>query len=403
MRPEGTGDTAVKQEFTFHVPTKIVFGAGKVRLLGKLRLPGKKALIVTGAGGNMRKFGYLDTVVSALEGKGIESVIFDKILPNPIDDHVAEGAALARSEGCDFIIGLGGGSPIDSAKSIAVMAVNPGEYWDYVAGGSGKGQKVKNGALPLVAIPTTAGTGTESDPWTVITKTETREKIGWGIPETFPVMAIVDPELMVSVPPQLTAFQGMDAFFHATEGYLATVSQPASDLFALDSVGLVAKYLPVAVKDGSNMEARTALAWASTQSGLVESTSACMSHHSMEHALSAFHPDLPHGAGLTLLSRAYFSFMAEKCPDRFPALARAMGADVDSLPADQQPGAFVTALDKLIHDIGLGDLSLADYGAEKAEAPALADNAKDTMGFLFTLDPYTLSRDDIIGIYEACL
>ncbi|KAB1442998.1 iron-containing alcohol dehydrogenase [Pseudodesulfovibrio senegalensis] len=391
----------MNNDFTFFIPTKILFGPGKVRELASMTMPGKKALVVISAGKSMRANGYLDTVLDGLQQAGAETVVFDKILPNPVSEHVAEGAQLARSEGCDFVVGLGGGSSIDSAKSIAVMAVNPGEYWDYINGGTGGGKPVENGALPVVAIPTTAGTGTEADPWTVITNTKTQEKVGFGlIPETFPVFSIVDPELMATVPPRLTAFQGMDAFFHAAEGYIATCSQPASDAFALESMRLINEYLPRAVKDGSDMEARSALAWASTQSGLVESTSSCTSEHSMEHALSAFHPDLPHGAGLILLSTAYFSFMAEKKPERFPAMARAMGVNVDALPANQQATAFVPALKRLIENIGLADMTLEEYGIDKSEAPALADNAMTAMGFLFTLDPYTLSRDEVITIFE---
>lgn len=385
--------------FTYHIPTKILFGAGRLAELATEPLPGKKALVVISAGGSMRNQGYLDKTISAMAEQGVESVVFDKIMPNPISDHVAQGAAVAREKGCDFVVGLGGGSSIDSAKSIAIMAKNPGEYWDYIHGGTGKGKPVENGALPIIAIPTTAGTGTEADPWTVITNMETKEKIGFGIfTDTFPVLSIVDPELMKSVPPKLTAFQGMDAFFHAAEGYLAKISQPASDVFALDSIRLISKHLPGAVKDGSDMEARTALAWASTQSGLVESTSSCISQHSMEHALSAFNPDLPHGAGLILLSRSYFSFTAEKSPERFPAMAKAMGAGENAKPED-----FMKALDNLIKDIGLGDLALSEYGFTPDQAPALADNAMDAMGALFTLDPYTMSRDEVITIFERAI
>ena len=206
-------------DFIFHIPTKIVFGRGKLAQLAEEPLPGKKALIVISAGGSMKRHGYLDAVTRAFEKQSVQSVVFDKILPNPISDHVAEGAEMARKEGCDFVLGLGGGSTIDSAKSIAVMAKNPGEYWDYIHGGTGKGKPVEGGVLPLVAIPTTAGTGTEADPWTVVTNMATREKIGFGTPETFPKLSIVDPDLMKSVPPHLTAYHGMDAFFHAAGFY----------------------------------------------------------------------------------------------------------------------------------------------------------------------------------------
>jgi len=255
----------------------------------------------------------------------------------------------------------------------------------------------------VVAITTTAGTGSEADPWTVITKRDTNEKIGFGFDGTFPVLSIVDPELMLSVPPDFTAYQGIDAFCHAVEGYLATVNQPASDAYALMAVELIARYLPAAVNDGNNIEARTAVAWANTAAGMVESLSSCISHHSLEHAASAFHPALPHGAGLTALSVSYFSFMAEKCPERFPALAMAMGEDVDKLPSKrEQAMMFITALNKLINSVGLQDLNLSGFGINKNEAPALARNAMETMGGLFQVDPYKLSVDEVISIYERC-
>lgn len=386
------------QEFNYFMPTRILFGAGKLSKLGTIDLPGKKALIVISSGTSMKKFGYLERVQKLLKENGADSVVFDKILPNPLVEHVMEGASLAKENNCDFILGLGGGSSIDSSKSIAVMAKNEGHYWDYIVGGSGKGNSVKNGALPVVAIPTTAGTGTESDPWTVITKTDTNEKIGFGNDDTFPVLSIVDPELMVSVPPKLTAFQGMDAFFHSVEGYLATIHQPASDHFALETVRLINEYLPIAVKDGSNLEARTAVAWASTEAGIVESLSSCISHHSMEHALSAYHPKLEHGAGLIALSVSYFSFLAEKCPERFIELGKAMGEDTEKEGAF----AFITGLKKLIKNIGMEDLSLSSYGVKQEEVEKLSRNALDTMGGLFQITPYKQSMEDLVSIYENC-
>ena len=393
----------MKQEFNYYMPTRILFGPGKLKELATTPyLPGRKALIVISSGNSMKKYGYIDRVVGYLKENGVESVVFDKILPNPIAQHVAEGAKVARDNNCDFVIGLGGGSSIDSAKSIALMAKNPGEYWDYINGGSGKGQEVKGGALPIVAITTTAGTGTEADPWTVITKTETSEKIGFGNNYTFPVLSIVDPELMLSIPPKFTAFQGMDAFFHSVEGYLATMNQPASDSHALQAVSLITKYLPIAVKDGQNIEARTAIAWANTASGIVESLSSCISQHSLEHALSAYHHNLPHGAGLIAISVAYFSFMAEKCPERFVPLAKAMGEDVDNLPEGEKALALITALKKLIKNVGMDNLKLSDYGIKKEDAKKYAKNALDTMGGLFAIAPYNLSLEETTSIYEAC-
>ena len=206
-----------RMNFSAYIPTKLVFGAGELSRLAECSLPGKKALVVISAGTSMRKYGYLDRLCELLKKNGVEPVVFDKILANPVKTHVMEGAAVCRDNGCDFVVGLGGGSSIDSAKSIAVMAVNDGDYWDYVSGGTGKGMPVRK-ALPIVAIPTTAGTGTEMDPWTVITNEDTKEKIGFGCDLTFPTLSIVDPELMLSIPPKFTAYQGLTLFSFFRKG-----------------------------------------------------------------------------------------------------------------------------------------------------------------------------------------
>ncbi|MBN2131088.1 MAG: iron-containing alcohol dehydrogenase [Sedimentisphaerales bacterium] len=389
-------------DFSYYMPTRILFGCGKLKELSTTPfLPGKKALIVIGASGAMRKHGYLDRVTEYLKANNVDSVVYDKIEPNPVSEHVGQGAAVAKENQCDFVVGLGGGSTIDSAKSIAVMAVNPGVYWDYIHGGTGKGKTPENGALPIVAITTTAGTGTEADPWTVITKSETNEKIGWGSPFTFPTLSIVDPELMLSVPAKQTAYTGMDAFFHSVESYLATVNQPTSDHLALEAVGLITKYLPVAVKDGANLEARTKLAWANTEAGICESLSCCISHHSMEHAVSAFYPDVAHGAGLTMLSVSYFSYLAKRHPARFPDLARAMGENIDGLPEKDQALAFITGLKKLIANVGLEQHKLTDFGIKREDLPRFAENAFETMGKLFELTPIELTLDDVEAIYAG--
>lgn len=383
--------------FDFYIPTKILFGCGRLQELSKIALPGKKALIVITNGKSMKNLGYLARVEEYLKQNGAQSVLFDKILPNPIQEHVMEAAELARNENCDFIIGLGGGSAIDSAKSIALMVRNPGTYWDYVK----SGKAIKEDVLPIIAIPTTAGTGTESDPWTVITNPQTNEKIGFGIAELFPKIAIVDPELMTSVPSHLTAYQGMDAFFHSAEGYLAKVAQPISDVMALDSIRRITNFLPSAVKDGKNIHAREELAWASTQAGMVESTSCCISEHSMEHALSAFYPELPHGAGLVALSVPYFSYLLQKdrqsVENRYKEMAKAMGKK------GEKAEEFVTALQELIAAIGLSELKLSDWGIKKEEAEKLAANSFEAMGSLYDLDPTGLSLNDATCIIREAI
>lgn len=388
-------------DFSYYVPTRILFGCGKLSELKVTpHLPGKKALIVIGASGAMRKHGYLDRVVEDLQENGVEAVVYDKIQPNPVTEHVEEGASVAKENGCDFVIGLGGGSTLDSSKSIAVMAVNPGRYWDYIARGSGGKKTPPHGALPIVAITTTAGTGTEADPWTVITRSDTNEKIGWGNDCTFPCLSIVDPELMVSVPAKTTAYTGMDALFHSVEAYLATVSQPASDLLALNAISLITKYLPIAVKEGTNIEARTKLAWANTEAGMCETLSRCISQHSMEHAISAYYPDVAHGAGLTMLSVSYFSYLAERNPARFGDLARAMGENIDGLSEKKSATVFIAGLKKLIKNVGLEGEKFSDFGIQRDDLKTFAENSFYAMGSLFDITPVKLTLDDVLAIYE---
>ncbi|WP_273325202.1 iron-containing alcohol dehydrogenase [Vallitalea guaymasensis] len=384
-----------KNNFSYYIPTKIFFGSGMINKLGEMKLPGKKALIVISSGTSMKKYGYLNKLCKLLEKNSCEYVVYDKIKPNPTYKNVMEGSEIAKKNNCDFVIGLGGGSSIDAAKSIAIMVTNEGDYWDYVHGGTGKGLPLGNKPLEIVAITTTAGTGTEADPWTVITKEDTFEKIGYGNNDTFPSISIVDPDLMMSVPTKLTAYQGFDALFHATEGYLANISNEISDMYALKSIELIGRSLAKAVNDGNDKEARTDMALANTLSGFVESTSSCISEHSLEHALSAYHPELPHGAGLIMISEAYYRFFMDKVPDRFIKMARALGNQNAEEPID-----FVNGLLKLQKDCGVDELKLSDYGIQKDNLEMYAKNAMDTMGGLFELDPYKLTLSEATSILE---
>lgn len=382
-------------KFSYYMPSRIFFGPGSVRKLARGPLPGRKALVVTG-GTSTTRLGYVDKVCAALREGGADSVVYRDVQPNPTLQNVNDCAALCRAEGCDFIVGLGGGSSIDTAKAAAIMAVNDGEYWDYVAGGSGKAQPIPHTPLPIVAITTTAGTGTEADPWTVITNGE--EKIGFGCDGTFPTLSIVDPEFMVSVPPKMTAFQGFDALFHATEGYLASIASPISDMFARESIRLIGKSLTAAVQDGDNMDARADIALANTLSGFVESLSSCTSEHAIEHAMSALHPALPHGAGLIMISRAYYETFAQAdaCKSRMVEMARALGKHDATDAMD-----FVAVLSQLQADCGVDGLSMSEYGVgTDGDFGKYADNALHTMGGLFRLDRHKLTRDDVIAILQ---
>ena len=380
--------------FNFYMPSRVIFGSGSLSKLHQQKLPGKKALIVTG-GTSIKKYGYLKRLEEELDKANVNYVLFDKILPNPIKDHVMEGASLAKKENCDFIIGIGGGSSIDPSKSIAIMAANDGDYWDYIFGGTGKGKAIPNDPLPVVAITTTAGTGTEADPWTVITNGN--EKIGFGYDKSYPYLSIVDPELMKTVPPKLTAYQGFDALFHSTEGYLNKMASEMSDLFALKAIELIGKSLADAVKDGNNMQAREDVAMANTLSGIVESVSSCTVEHSIEHAMSAYYPKLEHGAGLIIISKEYYTSIANaKVRDeKMVNMARALGKKDASKPMD-----FVDALVDLQKACGVDNLKLSDYDMKKEDLPAIAKNARFAMGGLFECDPHNFTDDEVLSILE---
>lgn len=374
------------KNFSYYIPTRIFFGSGSVAKLARAGLPDGKGLLITG-GSSTTKLGYVDRVCEALAQGGHEMVIYRDVQPNPTIENVRDCARLARQEGCTFVVGLGGGSSIDTAKAAAAMATNDGDWWDYVFGGSGKGQKLKNQPLPIVAITTTAGTGTEADPWTVVTNGQ--EKIGGGNDKTFPTLSIVDPDFMMSVPPHLTAYQGFDALFHACEGFLATCANPVSEMFSLQAITLIGKSLAKAVADGSDADARANVALANTLAGFVESLSSCTSEHAIEHALSGFHPNLPHGAGLILISLAYYRHFAPICADKFAQMAHALG---------RADGDFVAALADLQVQCKVDTLKMSDFGVDNTDFGKYADHAFSDMGGLFRVDPQPLTRQDVMEI-----
>lgn len=384
------------EQFNFYMPSKLLFGQGQLDNLHKQVLPGKKALIVIG-GTSVKKYGYINKVEEQLKKACVDFVVYDKIQPNPTKNEVMEASKIGREAKCDFVIGLGGGSPIDSSKAIAMMITNDGDLWDYFSGGTAKGNPLKNKPLPIVAITTTAGTGTEADPWLVITNTETNEKIGFGNDDTYPTLSIIDPNLMMTVPAKLTAYQGFDALFHSLEGYINKFSNPVADIFALKSIELIGKSLAISVNDGTNIEARQNVAIANTLSGINESTSGCTSEHAIEHALSGYHPELPHGAGLIMISKEYFTFMAKSgtCNQKLIDLAKAMGNKNANNAMD-----FVDELVKLQKACNVDELKMSDYGIKKEEMKKYAEKAFNIMPGLFSCDPQQLSLNNVISILE---
>ena len=384
--------------YQFFTPTRVLFGVGTLGQLHEQTMPGKKALLIISNGKSAIENGYLSRTEAELQKAGVEWVIFNQVEANPLKSTVMAGANVARENECDFIVALGGGSVMDASKAIATMATNLGDVWDYISGGTGKGQPIKVDPLPIICITTTAGTGSEVDQWGVITNDKTNEKIGFGGDDRlFPVLAIVDPELMLSVPPKYTAYQGFDALFHSTEVYISKFANEMSDMIALKAIENVAKYLVRAVKNGNDLEARTGMAFANTLSGHAMVVSVTTAEHSLEHAMSAYHPNLPHGAGLIMISKAFYEFFIEKhaCDERFIQMAQAMGMKNANKPED-----FITALVNLQKECGVDQLKMSDYGITPDEFDTLATNARETMGGLFAANPCEMTHEDCVSVFE---
>ncbi len=379
--------------YDFYIPTKVLFGAGRLNDLHNEQLPGKKALIVIG-GQSVKKFGYLERLEKELDMAGSQHLIYEGVRPNPTRQNVMEGAKLVRENGCDFVIALGGGSIMDCAKAIALMSSNEGDIWDYSFSGTGGKKEPSEPAIPIVCITTSAGTGSEVDMFSVISDDEANEKTGFAFPSVFPTLSVVDCELMMSVPPKQTAYQGMDAFFHASETVINKYVHPMAEMFALKTIEYVAKYLPRAVKDGNDKEARGYMALANTFAGYYM---LCTSGHVIEHTMGSFHPELVHGAGLIMTSHAYYDFFAERKAAEEPMIkmAKAMGVEKPASGKD-----FIKALDELIAAIGCADLKMSDAGITQEELVQYPAKLHNVIGGDTTADPLTLSDEDYLTIYR---
>lgn len=398
----------MSDSYTFFAQTRVLFGAGKLAELGDAPLPGRRALVVTTGGKSVKANGYLDRTLAELDRAGVSHVLFDRIEPNPLRKTVNDGGWLAHTEGCDFVLALGGGSVMDGCKGICAVAANPvvaaddtesaRDIWDYVMGGTARGMHIQNDPLPLVCVTTTAGTGSEVDAGAVISCEENDEKLRLGDPRLMPVLAVVDPELMLTVPARLTAFQGFDALFHSVECFIANNHNPMGDMICREGIRNAAAALPTCVNEGSDIDARTELAFANTLGGYAMVCSGCCGCHGTEHAMSAHHHDLPHGAGLIMIARAYHQHMIDvhACDERYIEMARLMGNASASEPAD-----FIAELERLMATCHVDDLKMSDWGITEDELDAMATNGLSTNAALYAHDPSPLSHDDVLAILRA--
>ena len=273
--------------FDFHVPTHVYFGASTVlRVKDLAPALGRKALLLTGRN-SMRRSGILARVEGLLKNGGVQVVTLDDVDPNPTDEAINRQTKIFKKEKCDFTVGLGGGSSMDSAKAVAFLAANGDDIRDFLAGGSNPGLAGVKDAYPIMCITTTAGTGSETTPWWVITNTARHEKPGTGNDSTMAKIAIVDPELMVSVPPAVTRATGIDVLFHAMEAFLAKTATPFTDTLCREAMGIVVQWLGRAIENGKDIEARSQMAYANTIAGIAigEGKSSTVAIHSLGHSI----------------------------------------------------------------------------------------------------------------------
>ncbi|MFB8828866.1 L-threonine dehydrogenase [Azotobacter sp. CWF10] len=359
---------------TFFIPAVNMMGIGSLdEAMGAIKNHGfRKALIVTDAG--LAKAGVADRVSQLLAQQDIASVLYDGAKPNPTVSNVENGLALLKSSGCDFVISLGGGSPHDCAKGIALCAANGGHISEYE--GIDRSARPQ---LPLVAINTTAGTASEMTRFCVITDETRHVKMVIADRNITPLLSVNDPSLMAAMPKGLTAATGMDALTHAVEAYVSTAATPITDACALKAVELISANLRNAVANGGDMTARENMAYAQFLAGMAFNNASLGYVHAMAHQLGGFY-DLPHGVCNAVLLPHVESFNASVCPDRLRDVAKSMGVDVQGMSAEQGAQAALAAIRTLSKDIGIPG-GLAELGAKADDIPTLAANAlKDACG-----------------------
>lgn len=385
-------------EFDALCKTRVVFGCGKLSRLSNYKLPGRNALIVIMSDHIAEKIGALDILKNQLELSGITYSIYDGVNPNPNVETVMACAMAARESKSDFLVALGGGSVADACKAAALMATNEGYYWDFVEGK----KPIVNEQLPIVTIPTSSGTGTEVLPYFVITNEEKNIKVSMPNSNLYcknPVLSIIDPELMVSLPPDQTAYQGFDALFHCTENYIAKRANAIADFYATGAIKILREYLPRATRDGSDIEAREKIAFASYLSGLMGCMGGgCSSKHALEHGMSAHCFELPHSAGLLMICLAFYRRMIKKhaCDERFIEMARMMGDTGASTP-----DAFLKQLEEFMIECNVNDLKMSDWGIKPEDFPKMVRTARSTMQIFFEHDRVPVSDEECLEILES--
>lgn len=372
------------------------FGPGAREVLPEVieRLGGKKALVVTDKG--LIKFGVAKLVTDVLDKAGIAYTIFSEVKPNPTVTNVKDGIAAFEAAEADFIIAIGGGSSMDTAKAVGIVVKNP-EFSDIV---SLEGcAPTKNKSVPIIAMPTTAGTAAETTINYVIIDEDKQKKMVCVDPNDIPAVAIIDAELMYSLPRGLTAATGMDALTHAIEGYITKAAWEMSDMFEIEAVRMIARYLPIAVEEPSNPVGRNGMAVAQYIAGMAFSNVGLGLVHGMAHPMGSLF-DIPHGVANALLLPTIMEFNMPKCLDKYPQIAEAMGVDIKGLTKEEASQAAVDSVRALAVKVGIPQ-HLSELGISEKDIPALAEQALAdvcTPG-----NPRDVTLDEIKALYKSVL
>jgi len=377
----------------FLIPRYIITGKDALNIAGEnVKKLGKKALIVTDD--MMVKLGNLKKVTDMLESINIEYEVYSEVNSEPTDVMV-NGGILAYKQGkCDFLIGLGGGSPIDTMKAVGAMITNTGEINDYL------GKVIPNATPPLVAFPTTAGTGSEATQFTIISDTKRDIKMLLKGSYLMPTLAIIDPIFTATAPPKVTAATGLDALTHAIESYTSKKSQPMSDTFAISAIKRINKYLLKAYQNVNDVEARTEMSIAALEAGISFNNSSVTIVHGMSRPIGALY-HVPHGLSNAMLLQDCLNFALEGAPERFCDLAKAIGIykkDESDLEAGK---AFIDQVGKLCKDLNIQ--TLEEFGVNKQK---FTDNLeKMALDAIASGSPGNTKRnttkEDIINIYKS--
>lgn len=378
------------ERFSFQLPVRIEFGHGVSETVAEEArgLGGSRALIVTDPG--IRAAGLVDPVLERLQSAGLATVVFDDVAPNPRDTQVGHGVEIASAEGCDVLIAVGGGSPMDTAKAIGVVARNGGRIQDYEGLGL-----VREPIVPLIAIPTTSGTGSEVTFWSVITDTERSFKMSVGSPLCAASVALVDPELTLGLPAAITAYTGVDALTHAVEGYTATLSEPLTDSLAVSAIRLIGGSLRQAYANGANRQARYDMSLGSLLAGVAFGNSDIGAVHCMGEAIGGLY-DVAHGIAMAIYLPVVAEFNAIACPEKFAVVAEALGEDVSGLPPTEAAKRAAKAIRRLTDDVSIP--SAAEAGVVPQDFPRLARAASANVSV--ESNPRVVTEKDFLGLFE---